>query len=104
MSPSLAVCWRCDDDVVAFEDPRLDHAVAFDAEQELLATARERVRHREVLLDVLLREERPAGGDLADEREHANLADVRHETVAPAAVRSRRISSSARGLVGSRRR
>ena len=65
--------------------------------------ARERLGHRQVVLDVLLREERPAGRDLADEREDAHLAHVRHDTDAPAA-RSRPMSSSARGFVGSRRR
>ena len=39
---------RCDDDEVAVEDARVDHRVALDAQQELLAPARERLGHREV--------------------------------------------------------
>ena len=41
-------------DEIAFEDPRIDHRVALDAQEELLAPARKRLRDAEVVLDVLL--------------------------------------------------
>src|SRR5712691_1703250 len=63
-----------DDDDVAVEDAGIDHRVALDAQQELLATSGERLGHTQVVLDVLLREQRPAGGDLADERQRMQLA------------------------------
>ena len=56
-----------DDDVV-LQDPRVDHRIAFHAQKELLAAARERLGDGQVVLDVLLGEQRPARGDLADER------------------------------------
>ena len=50
----------------------VDHRVALDAQQELLTAARERLGDGEVVLDVLFREERAAGRDLADERKPAS--------------------------------
>ena len=48
--------------------PAPDHRVALDSQQELLAPARERLRHGQVVLDVLFGEQRRAGRDLAEER------------------------------------
>ncbi len=76
MSPSLRRLLALHDDVVAVEDPGLDHALPLHAEQELLAAARERVRHGQMVLDVLLGEQRPSGCDLADDWQHAHLAHV----------------------------
>jgi zona occludens toxin (predicted ATPase) len=62
------------DDEVAVEDAGVDHRVAAHAEDELaLVTAGDR-RHRHVVLDVLLREDRLARGDLADQRQPALAA------------------------------
>ena len=64
----VRVLLAADDDEVALEDPRVDHRIALDAKQELLASARERLGHRDVFLDVLLGQQRAAGGDLAQKR------------------------------------
>ena len=74
MSPFLRVLRPLDDGDVAVEDSRVDHRVALDAKQELLSSAREWLRNGEIALDVVLREQRPACGDLADQRK---LVDVR---------------------------
>src|SRR5262245_59024975 len=58
-----------DDRNVPVEDACVDHRVALDAEEELLPALRERLGDREIVLDVLVREQGPACGDLADERE-----------------------------------
>ena len=87
----LGVLRPLDDDDVAVEDSRVDHRVALDAKQELLPAARERLRHGEVALDVVLGEQRPTCGDLADERE---LVDVRwRRPSARGAARARAASS-----------
>ena len=77
------------DDDVAVEDPGLDHRVAADAQEEVGA-ARRAARARRLLLDVLLGEQRPAGGDLADERQarHASAASALG-ALAPAGRRAR---------------
>src|SRR4029079_16885363 len=60
---------RAHDDVVALEDSDVLHGLAADAQDVLaLLTARDR-RHLDVVLDVLLGEDRLARGDLADERQ-----------------------------------
>src|SRR5438270_729939 len=56
------------DDVVAVDDPGLDHRVAPNPEHEQLALAGEVGRQRVRLLDVLLRENVGTCGDVADER------------------------------------
>jgi hypothetical protein len=58
---------------VAVEDAGIDHRVALHAQDELLASAGERLRDGDVLLDVLLGEQRPARGDLADERQPVDV-------------------------------
>src|SRR5690606_17432427 len=55
------------DDVVAVEDAGLDHRVAPDPEHEQLALAGEVDGEGEQLLDVLLRQDVGAGGDVAHE-------------------------------------
>ena len=57
------------DDVVAVEDPEIDHRLATDPQHEQLAVAGEVLRERQDLLDVLLRQHVGAGGDVADERD-----------------------------------
>src|SRR5262249_24891985 len=76
----LAVAGRLlprDDLEVAGEQPGMDHRVALDAQEELLAPARERLGDGDVLLDLLVGEQRAAGGDLAVERQPALLALAR---------------------------
>src|SRR5439155_25440999 len=63
-----------DDDDVAVEDAGLDHRVALDAEQEVTAQV---LGYRELVLDVLVGEERSARGDLAEERELRQRDDRR---------------------------
>src|SRR4029079_2417700 len=48
------VLLAADDDVVALEDAGVLHRVAADAEEELLATTGQRLRHRQIRVDVLL--------------------------------------------------
>jgi hypothetical protein len=66
---------RPDDDEVAVEDAGLDHRVAPDREHELAVVAIGERRHVDVLLDVLLRQDRLARGDGAHERQPAVPAD-----------------------------
>jgi hypothetical protein len=60
---------RADDDIVAVEDPGVDHRVAAHADHEELAVAGEVRRERQQLLHVLLREHVGASGDVAHERD-----------------------------------
>ena len=86
------------DDDVAVEDAGLDHRFALDAEEEV-GVAAERLGDRDLVLDRLLREQRAARSDLAEERELGS------ETVGRRCLsRFRPTSSIARGFVGSRRR
>src|SRR4051794_9131577 len=57
------------DDRVAIEDARVLHRVAADLQDEIAAVAAGKRRHLDVLLDVLLSEDRRTGGDAADEGE-----------------------------------
>ena len=54
------------DDDVAVENPRFDHRVALDPQEEVAA---EILGHRDLVLDVLLRQQRPAGSDLPQQRQ-----------------------------------
>src|SRR5581483_10631528 len=61
------------DHEVAVEDARLDHRLALRAHDEV---ALREARHRDVLLDVLLGEQRTAGGDLAEDRQACHVAEL----------------------------
>src|SRR5437763_7295515 len=69
----LGVLLAANDDVVAVEDAGVHHRVAAYPEDELVTTARERLRNAEVALDRLLGQHRAAGRDLAYERQHVRL-------------------------------
>src|SRR5581483_284104 len=69
----LGVLLPADDHVVPVEDPCVDHRVAAYAQDELLAAVCERLGDADVALDRLLGEQRPAGGDLPEHREHVRL-------------------------------
>ena len=62
-----------DDDRVAVEDPGLDHRVAVHREQEVRA-APDRLGDRDDVLDVLLGEQRGAGGHTTKQRQAGNVA------------------------------
>ena len=66
-----------DDDVVALQDPRVDHRVAAHLEDVLALVAARGLGYLHVLLDVLLGQDRRAGGDGADDRQApgAHLVD-----------------------------
>src|SRR5262245_19354490 len=72
------------DDDVAVEDPGLDHRLAFHAQEEV-GVAAERLRNRDLVLDCLLGEQRPAGGDAPDEREGRRRRAARRPLLALAA-------------------
>ena len=91
-----AVVLAADDDVVAVEDAGQRHRLAADAEQEALAGRGEDARDGHLLLDVLLGQDRRAGGDGAEQRQHPDVVVDR------CAVDWRSRRSIARGLVGSR--
>ena len=78
-------------DEVVVVDAGVDHGVAFDAQQEVVVAAAQQGRHLDVVFDVLL------GEDGQCRRRH--LADERQRPERPRLS----TSSSARGLVGSRR-
>src|SRR5262249_13205018 len=60
-----------DDDVVV-EDAGLDHRVALDSQQEVTA---EVLRHGDLILDVLVSQERPTCRDLSEQRQLRQLRD-----------------------------
>ena len=98
MSPLRASSLALDDDDVAVEDARLDHRVALDAEQEV--GARPSGSGTAIyVLDVLLGEQRPAGGDPAERAAGVGTSARGRRCLA----RRCPISSIARGFVGSRR-
>ena len=99
MSPFDGVLLLADDERVAVEDAGLDHRVAADREQEV-GTAPERLRHGDPVLDVLLREQRRAGRDLAEQA--AAAASPRPAGAAGAVTVRWPIRSRARGFEGSR--
>ena len=68
MSPLSAVCCGAHGHVVAVADRGVDHGVAHHLEQEDLALADQGPRQREDLLDRLLGQDRPAGGDPPEHR------------------------------------
>ena len=76
ISPSAAVLLAADDDVVAVEDAGVDHRLAADAEQEAVARRGEDARDGHLLLDVLLGEDRRAGRDATEQRQHPTPAHV----------------------------
>src|SRR5205814_4813840 len=57
---------------VAVEDAGLDHRLALDAQQEVAAKV---LGHRDLVLDVLVREQRPTRGDLPEQRQLRQLPD-----------------------------
>src|SRR4051812_40105257 len=61
-------------DEVAVEDACLDHRLALHPQHEV---ALERLRHGDGLLEVLLGEQRSAGGDLPEQRQPGQLDDLR---------------------------
>ena len=63
-----------DHDVVTIRDQRLDHGVAADTEEVGVSGRGEHLGHGLVVTDHLVCLDRPAGGDLADHRQHAGLA------------------------------
>src|SRR5947209_5822941 len=65
-----------DDDVIAVEDAGVLHRVAGHAQDVLAAVAADQVRDVDVLLDVLLGQDRRAGRDTADERQARWLDDL----------------------------
>ena len=89
--------------------PASDHRVALDPEDVVAVLAADHVGHLEVLLDVLLGEDRLAGGDLTDERQ-ARAADrplrlARPAARSPAAWSGRAAAArSSRGSRGGRAR
>ena len=95
---------RAHDDEVALEDAGVLHRLAADAQDVLAVLAARDRRHLDVVLDVLLGEDRLARGDLADERQpgrpHAAIA---HVLDGDRRRRARSSSSIARGFDGSRR-
>jgi hypothetical protein len=64
---------RADEDVVAVLDVCLDHRIAAHLEDVGVAGRGEDVRDRERLRGVLIGLDRPAGRDLADDREDMGL-------------------------------
>src|SRR4051812_20184319 len=77
----LAVLRRvlpADDHAVVREDAGVLHRLAADAEQVLAVLAAGDLRHLDVVLDVLLREQRLARGDVADQRDAGGLDDRLH--------------------------
>ena len=100
ISPFSAVVLPAHDDVVAVVDAVVDHRLAAHAQQEVLARRREQLGHRQQLLDVPLGEQRSAGGDLAEQRQHADAGGLLRGA---AAFVERPTRLSARGLAGSRR-
>src|SRR5258705_9873218 len=62
------------DDDVAVQDPRVLHAVPFDAQGEMLAGPHERAVYDEHVLNVLLGENRRAGGHAAQQRNFDRVA------------------------------
>ena len=87
------------DDDVAVEDAGVDHRLALDAEQEVAA---QRLGDREVVLDVLLGEQRPAGRDLPDERQLRRASAARR--LAPLAGRRARARAASSGRAAADRR
>ena len=73
MSPLSARRLLPDDHPVAVADRRVDHRVADHLEQEQRPLADQLARKREDVLDDLLGEDRPAGGDPADDRDVRRL-------------------------------
>src|SRR4051794_15556827 len=61
------------DHEVSVEDAGLDHRLALDPQHEV---AVQRLGHRDLVLDVLLGEERSSCGDLAEKRQPRQLDDV----------------------------
>jgi NAD(P)-dependent dehydrogenase (short-subunit alcohol dehydrogenase family) len=66
---------RPHDDVVAFEDAGVLHAFAADLQDVVAVLAADHVGDLDVLLDVLLGEDRRPGGHLADQRQTASGAN-----------------------------
>src|SRR5215470_11855793 len=91
------------DDDVAVEDAGLDHRLALDAQQEVAAKV---LGHRDLLLDVLLGQQRSACCDLPEERQLRQLRDGLRPfrcTLAPAdeleCPRLRRVSAQQSGAL-----
>ena len=99
MSP-LSASGCAHDHEVAVEDAGVDHRLAADPQHEELAVAGEVFGHGHHLFDVLDGEHAGAGGDIADERDMAHRAALGRR----APVLGSRVTSIARGLLGSRRR
>ena len=72
----LRVLTPLDDDGISIQDSGVHHRVALDPEEEV-STVGERLGHADLLLDVVLGEQRPAGGDLADEQETPHVGRSR---------------------------
>ena len=99
ISPFSARALGPHDDEVAVEDADVDHRLAAHPQHEQLAVAREVLREREHLFDVLGREHTGARGDVAEQRDVADRSPFDGR----AGDRLERDTSIARGLVGSRR-
>ena len=101
ISPSAGRVLRADDDEVVRQDAGVLHRLAADAEQVLAVLAAGELGHLDVVLDVLLGEDRLARGDVAEQRQPDGVTtDFTDVCRAPAARSS---SSIARGFDGSRR-
>ena len=82
--------------------PGVDHALALDGEHEVGIRA-ELVGDGHLVLDPVLGDDRRAGGDLADQRQDVDRSAARHRPRRRLRLRPPSITSSARGLVVSRR-
>ena len=91
ISPFSAVCAWLDHDVVAVADGGVDHRLALDLQHEQLAAADQLLGEREDVLEVLLGQDRAAGGDPAEHRDVGGRRERRRRS------RSRRsdVSSAA---------
>ena len=88
--------------VITVENAGVHHRVALDREDEV-GVRGELVGHGEVVLDTVLCHHRGAGRDLADEWQHRRLPGRASSTTAARRERPPSMTSSARGLVASRR-
>ena len=65
ISPSRRLVLRMNDDQIGVEDADADHGIAADAQDEVAVVPTQEARYVDELLDVLLRQDRSAGGYLA---------------------------------------